>query len=404
MCWESEMETKRKEAIFLTIYYLSPIVVSILYWLEEPLDSGHLLKDLIHRSGSILGIFGFMWMCFNIIIAARLRPIEKGFSLEGLIKFHTLMAAIALVFMILHYPMVRLEREYSSFQIRSGSIGFQLFFLLMVLSLFFMSNKILNLKITKKLRIFAFKKKFSYKINKTLHNLMILGVILVFIHTLLGFTSQNSLLMRSLYSFFLIITLIGWVYHKLMRRFQKERDPFVHRKAQWDKKMEFVAEQNAEWALSLIKNNPSLYPCLQCGECTRVCAVSEVTKGEYNPRRNILYSLLGYAILLIEGDELVIWGCTNCHFCEEICPQDIELTKTFSILKNQSFSQGKGPVYVFEQAKAIFENAHAIPLQSAIERRREELSLPITAKPDLNELQTLLRNLGIEEKLKLRKY
>jgi heterodisulfide reductase subunit C len=231
---------------------------------------------------------------------------------------------------------------------------------------------------------------------------MIVGVILIFIHTLVGFTSQSSLLMRAVYSFFLVITLIGYVYHKLIRRFRKESDPYIHRKVPWDKKTEIVSAQDADWALRLIKSNPSLYPCLQCGECTSVCLVSEVTRGDYNPRRNLLYCLLGFKNLLLEGDDLVIWGCTVCHFCEEVCPQDIELTKTFSILKNQSFIQGKGPIYVYEQAKAIFENAQAISLQPAIERRRDELELPTIAKPDLNEVQTLLKNLGIEEKLKSR--
>ncbi|MHA2393238.1 MAG: 4Fe-4S dicluster domain-containing protein [Promethearchaeota archaeon] len=396
------MKIKIKRSLFLTIYYLSPIIASIIYWVEEPLDSTDMLNNLIHRTGSILGIVSFIWMCFNITIAIKIKPIEKTFSLDGIIRFHTIMAAIVLLLMIIHYPMVRLGRDYSSFQIRTGTLGFMTFFILMVLALIFMSNKILKLKITRKLRFFASKKKLRHNVNKTFHNIMMLGVIIVFIHSIIAFTSRNSLLMSGVYSFFLFITSIGWIYHKLIRRFRKESDPYNHRRASWDTIIsELITESDKDWALSLIKNNPSLYPCLQCGVCTDVCPVSEVTRGDYNPRRNILFSLLGYRNLLLKGDNIVTWGCTVCHTCDELCPQNIELTKTFAVLKNQSSIQGKNPDYIFEQIKAVFENAKAIPLQSAIERRREEMGLPVVVQPDLNEVQTLLRNLGIEKKLKL---
>ncbi|MHA1913978.1 MAG: 4Fe-4S dicluster domain-containing protein [Promethearchaeota archaeon] len=398
------MRLKVKQAIFELILFLSPIITSIIYWLEEPLDSSDLVNNLIHRTGSILGIFAFIWMCFNILSSIRIKPIEKSISLEGLTGFHTHMPIIALLMMIIHYPLIRIGREYSSFQIRSGTISIMILIFLMVLALIFMSNNMIKYKVIKKIRYFASKKKIRYNFNKNLHNLMMLGVIVVFIHTLVSFTSRESLLMRIVYSFFTVITIVGWIYHKLIRRFRSESDPYIHRKATWDTTtVELINGKDNEWALSLIKDNPSLYPCVQCGDCTTTCPVSKVTNGDYNPRRNIILALSGYKNLLLEGDSLAIWGCTVCNTCDEICPQKIELTQTFSFLKNQSVLQGKSPDYINEQTSMIFENAKAIPSQPAVERRREELQLPAVAKPDLNEVQTLLRNLGIEEKLKLRR-
>ena len=55
-----------------------------------------------------------------------------------------------------------------------------------------------------------------------------------------------------------------------------------------------------------------------------------------------------------------------------------------------------------KQAKTVFDNSKSIPSQPAIERRREQLGLPAVATPDINEIQTLLRNLGIERKLKVK--
>jgi len=145
--------------------------------------------------------------------------------------------------------------------------------------------------------------------------------------------------------------------------------------------------------------------CYQCSRCADNCPITKVTTDfygttGYNPRSNILNALLGYKDAIFMEDPLVIWGCTVCDTCDELCPQNIELTEIFTFLKNQSVEQGKGPEFIYSQAQAIFENAKAIPSQPAIERRREQLGLPTVAAPDVNELQTLLRNIGSDKKLK----
>ena len=83
-----------------------------------------------------------------------------------------------------------------------------------------------------------------------------------------------------------------------------------------------------------------------------------------------------------------------------MCPQNIELTEIFTFLKNESIALGKGPDHLYSQAKAVFENAKAIPPQPAIERRREQLGLPMVVAPDVNEVQSLFKNIGTDKRLK----
>ena len=396
------METKANKIYMLVLYAISPIIASTIYLIEEPIP--YLGPDeLIHRIGSIFGIFGFIWMCFNIIIMTKIRVIETNYSLDWLNKFHMWTAVIAIVLGSLHYPLMRIGGKIDPTQLRTGNFGWASFIILMVLAKIFMSNSLVKYKAIGKLRLSAYIIRFKYDTNKILHNVMLVGLTLIFYHSIISFTSISSLYMLGVYYFFFGITIIGWLYHKLIRRFRTTSDPYAYRKSLLDDiSLDGVSEKDRKWAFRSLKQNPSLYPCLQCGTCTSECPVSIVTKGNYNPRRNILATLLGYKDLLLNGDDLAIWGCTDCHTCEEVCPQGIELTYLFAYLKNQSITLGKGPDYIIEQAKTIFDNAKAIPSQPAIERRRQELGLPAVSEPDISEVQTLLTNLGIKDKLGLR--
>ena len=396
------METKINKIYLLFIYAISPIIASIVYLIEEPMPYlGP--NELIHRIGSIFGIFGFIWMCFNIIIMTKIRVIETNYSLDWLNKFHMWTAVIAIILGSLHYPLMRIGGKIDPTQLRTGNFGWASFVILMVLAKIFMSNNLVKYKAIGKLRLSAYIMRFKYGTNKILHNIMMVGLALIFYHSIISFTSISSLYMLGIYYFFFGITIIGWFYHKLIRRFRSTSDPYAYRKSFWDDVgLDGISKKDSKWAMRSLKQNPSLYPCLQCGTCTSECPISIVTTGKYNPRRNILATLLGYKGLLLNGDDLLIWGCTDCHTCDEVCPLDIELTNLFASLKNQSIALGNGPDYIIEQAKTIFDNAKAIPSQPAIERRRQELGLPAVSEPNISEVQTLLTNLGIKDKFELR--
>ncbi|MHA1476512.1 MAG: hypothetical protein ACTSQ5_15165, partial [Promethearchaeota archaeon] len=269
------------------------------------------MMNLFHRAGSILGIFAFIWMCFNIFVAIKLPMIEKNFNLEGIIKFHTKMATVALFLSIIHYPLSRMSRIIPTTLMRTGTIGFMIFLTLMVLAIIFMTNRFIKSNSIVSIRAFSFKKKFRYNFNKTLHNLMLLGVIVIYIHAFISITSESSMLMRNVYSFFMFTTFIGWVYYKIIRKFRSISDPYVYRKASWDIiASEIIQKKDNTWALKLVQKNPSLYPCLQCGSCTATCPVSDITKGDFNPRKILEDLLIGSRDKIIIDKEPNVWDCT----------------------------------------------------------------------------------------------
>jgi heterodisulfide reductase subunit C len=140
--------------------------------------------------------------------------------------------------------------------------------------------------------------------------------------------------------------------------------------------------------------------CYQCATCSGACPVAQVTSGRYNPRRLILDALLGLKERIFGKENAFgLWGCTVCDTCDEVCPQKVELTEIFVLLKNKSIERGEGPEYYATQASVILENGKAIPMQSAIERRREQLGLPKIMTPDVNEVKKLLEATKLAEKL-----
>jgi len=163
-----------------------------------------------------------------------------------------------------------------------------------------------------------------------------------------------------------------------------------------------MATIDFEFRNRILKNDigNTLAYCYQCATCSGACPVAQVTNGRYNPRRLILDSLLGLKEKIFGPENSFnIWGCTVCDTCDEVCPQKVELTEIFTILKNESVQRGEAPEYYTTQAATILEHGKAIPMQSAIERRRESFDLPEIPAPDLEEVQKILKATKLEEKL-----
>jgi len=146
-------------------------------------------------------------------------------------------------------------------------------------------------------------------------------------------------------------------------------------------------------------NAKTLSYCYQCGTCSGGCPVAQVTDGVYNPRRLIIESLLGLKEKLITQKVPDVWQCATCQKCVQQCPQDVELTEVFMLLRNLSTDRGLAPKGYYAQAKTIMTDGKAIPLQAAIARRRTQLGIPEAVQPNVDEVQAIMKETGFDQRI-----
>lgn len=399
---ENVVTSKAKQRLIILTHFLIPLIFSIIYWFEEPVwfsfESSAWVTNLSHNLASILGIFSFIWMCLNIIIMLKIKAIENNINLEWLLKFHKQMSIIALLFGFAHGVILMLTGTFLDTQVITGAIGLLIFSVLMVLAVIFMSNSFIGSDKIKSLRESAYKKNFKYDANKVLHNITMLVVFIIFIHTLISFTAVSSLIMQGIYFSFFVITFMGWVTHKFVRNLSLETDPYSHRKSSWDiLNEEFLPKGMSGWALEIIEKYPSIYPCIQCGTCTVNCPVSNITQGEYNPRELIESLLLGLKDEVLATKNINVWQCTQCYSCYENCPQHVDLPEIFIFLRNKLAVRKEAPEEFLAEAEAVYNYGSAIPSQNAITRRRKILGLPTSPELDVQDIQKIMDMAGLKE-------
>lgn len=144
-----------------------------------------------------------------------------------------------------------------------------------------------------------------------------------------------------------------------------------------------VQEQLKEAGIDILK-------CMQCGMCSGSCPSGRHTS--LNVRKLIRHAIRSQDVL--EDEEL--WMCTTCYNCQERCPRCIDIVD--AILKIRSIAAHKGIILPEHKQviKLLLEYGHAVPIDEANMKKREELGLerlPETVHKDieaLNEVKKLL--------------
>lgn len=130
--------------------------------------------------------------------------------------------------------------------------------------------------------------------------------------------------------------------------------------------------------------------CYACGACSAFCPILPLAEG-YDPRRLIRLVLLGQRELVLQ--EPLIWHCSTCTSCQEVCPQGVDFTEISFVLKNMALEAGYSPSGLTAQVDLLSGQGLLYAMGEFENEKRQGLGLPeVTERPD--QIKTLLSDLA----------
>lgn len=127
--------------------------------------------------------------------------------------------------------------------------------------------------------------------------------------------------------------------------------------------------------------------CYQCGACVGSCPTARAIP-EYNPRKMMEGLILGEWREILSGD--LIWLCTLCHTCYEVCPQGVGISHIIIELRNLATKEGMAPEGFLDSAKQMAATGYVAPITGAVERTRKQLGLPEIKVIDTGEIKKIM--------------
>jgi heterodisulfide reductase subunit C len=113
--------------------------------------------------------------------------------------------------------------------------------------------------------------------------------------------------------------------------------------------------------------------CYGCGACSAFCPILPKAEG-YDPRRLIRLVLLGQREMVL-GQPL-IWLCSTCYSCHEVCPQQVSFTEISFALKNLAVEAGFFPSGLPAQVELLGSFGRLYEVGEFENEKRAKLGLP----------------------------
>lgn len=129
--------------------------------------------------------------------------------------------------------------------------------------------------------------------------------------------------------------------------------------------------------------------CFTCSACAARCPVAG-HKPEYDPRRIIRLALLGRREEVLSSP--LIWLCSTCYSCQEVCPQQVRFTEVLTAIKNLAARAGYAPDSSAAVTGQLARHGRLLEVTEFENEKRTELGLPpVESRPE-----DFCRVLGVE--------
>jgi heterodisulfide reductase subunit C len=113
--------------------------------------------------------------------------------------------------------------------------------------------------------------------------------------------------------------------------------------------------------------------CYACKACTAACPIEAVDR-RYDPRKIIRMALLGMKKEVLESD--LIWLCSSCYACHEVCPQNVRFTDVMFAIKNLAVAEACIPPGLTAQRTLLKDRGRLLEVGDFENEKREKIGLP----------------------------
>ena len=120
--------------------------------------------------------------------------------------------------------------------------------------------------------------------------------------------------------------------------------------------------------------------CFACAACSARCPVGG-HRPEYDPRRIIRMTLLGMKEKVLSSP--LIWLCSTCYSCQEVCPQEVRFTEVLTAIKNLAARAGYAPPSAEVAGDFLASYGRLLEVTDFENDKRAKLGLPpVSQEPE----------------------
>jgi heterodisulfide reductase subunit C len=132
-------------------------------------------------------------------------------------------------------------------------------------------------------------------------------------------------------------------------------------------------DPNFKYEVAAEPGGAGLKACFACAACSARCPVSG-HREQYDPRRIIRMTLLGQREEVLSSP--IIWLCSACYSCQEVCPQEVRFTEVLTAIKNIASREGYAPPSAKQIAGLLANHGRLLPVTEFENDKRADLGLP----------------------------
>lgn len=136
-------------------------------------------------------------------------------------------------------------------------------------------------------------------------------------------------------------------------------------------------DPNFKYEVAAEPGGAGLKACFSCAACSARCPVAG-HREEYDPRRIIRMTLLGQREEVLSSP--MIWLCSACYSCQEVCPQQVRFTEVLTAIKNIASREGHAPSSARHIATLLAGHGRLLPVTEFENDKRADLGLPLVKK------------------------